>query len=291
MRAIHLPVWLGTVKRPRARTFAVLFALTIMSRALLVTVIPLNANQILGSAQAVSLLYFAVSSFGLIGSLSVPWLVHRIRRRWVFTLGCVVAMAAAPLLANDALPVFVAGMMLHVLAAASLEITFNLYLMDHIPREELGRFEPLRVFFASGAWAVGPWLGVFLQKSVADWAPFAAAALGASLLCATFWFLRLKEDPAVAPAKGPPPRPTRYLRRFFGQPRLRLAWFLAMGRSAWWAMFFVYAPIFAVDSGLSPETGGAIVSLGMAAVFCAPLWGWVGRPLRVPPFADCGIRS
>jgi MFS family permease len=42
-------------------------------------------------------------------------------------------------------------------------------------------------------------------------------------------------------------------------------------------MFFVFAPIYAVDSGLSAETGGAIVSLGAAAVFGAPLWGWVGR--------------
>jgi MFS family permease len=277
MRAIHLPVWLGSVKRPRAKTFAALFALSIVSRALLITVIPLNANALLGSAQRVSLLYFGVSIVALLGSFSIPWLVHKIRRRRVFTLGCLATVAAMPLLASDTLTVFVLGMMFLVFAISCLEITFNLYLMDHIPREELGRFEPLRVFFAAGSWTLGPWLGVYLQKNVADWAPFACAAIGALVLCATFWILRLKENPAVAPAKGPPPRPTKYLHRFFGQPRLRLAWFLAMGRSAWWSMFFVFAPIYAVDSGLSPETGGAIVSLGAAAVFGAPLWGWVGR--------------
>ena len=94
MRAIHLPVWLGSVKRPRAKTFAALFALSIVSRALLITVIPLNANAILGSAQRVSLLYFGVSIVALLGSFSIPWLVHKIRRRRVFTLGCLATVAA-----------------------------------------------------------------------------------------------------------------------------------------------------------------------------------------------------
>ena len=277
MRAIHLPVWLGTVKQPRAKTFAALFALTIASRALLVTVIPLSANQHLGSAEAVSLLYFGVSSFSLIGALVIPWLVHKIRRRRVFTLGCLATVGAVALMSHGHLLPFVLGMMLNVFAVACLEITFNLYLMDHIPRDELGRFEPLRVFSATLSWAVGPWLGVMLQGTVGPWAPYAAAGVAALVLCATFWFLRLRDNPAVAPAKGPPPLPTRFLKRYVSQPRLRLAWVLAAGRSAWWSMFFIYAPIYAVDSGLSPETGGAIVSLGMSAVFLAPLWGWVGR--------------
>jgi MFS family permease len=61
------------------------------------------------------------------------------------------------------------------------------------------------------------------------------------------------------------------------QPRLRLAWLLAIGRSGWWVMFFVYAPIYAVESGLDQVTAGAIVSIASGALFIVPLWGWVAR--------------
>lgn len=61
------------------------------------------------------------------------------------------------------------------------------------------------------------------------------------------------------------------------QPRLRLAWCLAGARSAWWNTFYVYTPIFAVTSGLTAETGGAIASIGTSWIFLVPLWGWIGR--------------
>jgi hypothetical protein len=149
--------------------------------------------------------------------------------------------------------------------------------LDHIPRRELARFEPLRVFAAAGAWTLGPWLGVLLQAAVAPWAPFAVSGASGAALLAYFWWLRVNEHPAVAPMRTPPPTPLRYLPRFFGQPRLRLAWLLAFGRAAWWAMFFVYAPVFAVTSGLGELAGGAIVSAGTGCLFLVPLWGWIGR--------------
>jgi MFS family permease len=42
-------------------------------------------------------------------------------------------------------------------------------------------------------------------------------------------------------------------------------------------MFMVYAPIFAVQTGLGAEIGGAIVSAGLASMWSVPLWGWLGR--------------
>jgi ACDE family multidrug resistance protein len=58
---------------------------------------------------------------------------------------------------------------------------------------------------------------------------------------------------------------------------LRLAWGLAGARSAWWSTFYLFTPIFAVTSGLTPEAGGAIASIGTGWIFMVPLWGWVGR--------------
>ena len=277
MRAIHLPVWLGNVSRPRAITFAALFSFMTFCRAVLVTVIPLQALSVFGDAQKVSVFYFGVSLAGVLGALAIPFLVQQIKRRWVYTLGAVLIAASAYLMSLPYLPAFIAGMALHVFAAACMEITFNLYLMDHIPRTELGKFEPLRVFSTAGSWVIGPWLGVYLQNNAADWAPYAASAGAAALLLCFFWFLRLNENPAVAPMKAPSPNPMKYLPHFFEQPRLRLAWFLAVGRSGWWAMYFIYAPIYAVQAGLGEEISGAIVSLGTASILIVPFWGWVGR--------------
>ena len=56
----------------------------------------------------------------------------------------------------------------------------------------------------------------------------------------------------------------RYLPRFFGQPRLRLAWALAVGRLGWWQLFYIYGPIYAVSNSFSDVEGGAVVSVGSA---------------------------
>lgn len=277
MRQVHLPVWLGTAGAPRARTFAVLYSLAATGRVLLITLIPLQALALLGDAQAVSVLYFAVSAANLALSLSIPRLVRYLHRRRVFTLGGLLMVAAPLAMALGTTPGLVAGMVLQVFGVACIEITLSLYLMDHIRRQDMGRFEPTRLFYAAGVWAVGPWLGVYLKDQAGDWVPYAISSVAALVTLCLFWVLRLQENSAVSPAKRPPPRLSKYLPRFFEQPRLRLAWLLAFGRSAWWAMFFVYAPIFAVESGLDQITAGAIVSIASGALFIVPLWGWLAR--------------
>lgn len=277
MRNLHLPLWIDAASKPGSSTFIALFAIEAVVRTTIITVVPLQAHRILHDVQKVSLLYFAVSAVGLAVSLTIPWLVDRIKRRWVFTLGaaCVVA-AAALYLPAQVLP-FVFALGLQTFGAACIEVTLNLYVLDHIARKEFGRFEPMRIFFAAGAWSAGPWLGVFLENRVAHWTPFALSAGAAILMLGYFWFLRLTDHPALPKMRRRPPNPILYLPRFFSQPRLVLAWVLAVGRSGWWAMFFVYAPIYAVTSGLGENAGGAIVSLGLGSLFLVQFWGWIGR--------------
>ncbi|UCH72911.1 MAG: MFS transporter [Rhodospirillales bacterium] len=277
MRSIHIAGWIDAVGRPTAATFVALFALIGFVRALLITVVPLSAHALLGDAQTVSVLFFAVSVAGLLGSLAIPSLVHRIGRRYVFSTGITMAVLAAALMSIGTTGWFIAGMVANALSIAALEIALNLYIMDHIPRRELGRFEPLRVFFAAGMWTLGPWLGVWLHANVGPEAPFALAAAAAVLGLIYFFYLRLVDHPAVARARRPPPNPLKYLVRFYAQPRLRLAWALAIGRSAWWSMYFIYAPIHVVTSGLDPVWAGAIVSFGTASFFLVPLWSRMGR--------------
>ena len=281
MRNFHITIWLGSAPRPRASVFVALFTFVVTVRTVLITVVPLQALAYLETAQLVSVLYLCVSVFGVAGSLSIPWLVHKIKRRWTFTVAGVCAVAAALCMASGTLPLFILGMVFQVFSVAAFEISLNLYIMDHIPKKDLGHFEPTRVFFAAGAYTLGPWFGVFLWTQVSPWAPFALCALLAVAVVAFFWYLRLTENPAVAPMKTKPPNPVRYIKRFVEQPRLRLAWVLAVGRSGWWSMFFIYAPIYAVESGLGDEAGGLLVSLGLACAFLVPIWGWIGRHFGV----------
>jgi MFS family permease len=277
LRSIHVASWIDAVGKPTAATFVILFSLVGFTRALLITIIPLNALAWLGSAQKVSVLFFAVSLVGVVASLGVPWLVHKIRRRNVFALGVVLTLVACALMATGVGGGIVTGMLANVLAIAALEIALNLYIMDHIPRRELASFEPMRVFYAAGMWTLGPWLGVWLHVHVDPTTPFVVAAGLALATMLYFQYLRLTDHPAVATAKKPPPNPLNYLPRFFNQPRLRLAWGLAIGRSAWWSMYFVYAPIYVVNSGMDEIWAGAIVSLGTATFFLVPLWNRLGR--------------
>ncbi|MCK5273746.1 MAG: hypothetical protein KAR37_03790, partial [Alphaproteobacteria bacterium] len=193
LRNIHVASWIDAVGKPTAATFVILFSLVGFTRSLLITVIPLNAHAWLGSAQMVSVLFFAVSLVGVVASLGVPWLVHRIRRRNVFALGIALTLLACGLMATGGGGGIVTGMLANVLAIAALEISLNLYIMDHIPRRELALFEPRRVFFAAGMWTLGPWLGVWLHVHVDPTTPFAVTAAMALATMLYFQYLRLTD--------------------------------------------------------------------------------------------------
>ncbi len=277
MRQIHSPVWLGPVARAGGPAFIVLFTLDTLARAILVTVLPLQAYDLLGDVQKVSLLYLAAGIAGLVGSLAVPWLVRNIQRRWTLTLGALSFVGAAPLLAQHSLPALLPGIALHMFGGACSSICLNLYVLDHVPRQAYTRFEPSRMLFSGAGWMVGPMLGVYLETRIAGWLPYTASAIFALGLLGYFWFLRVTESPAVPKGKVPPPNPLLFVRRYFSQPRLVLAWLLAMGRAGWWGMFFMYAPIYAVATGLGAEAGGLISSAGSAFLFAVTFWGWLGR--------------
>ena len=160
MRQFHYPVWLGAVATTGNPSFVVLFVLETFTRAILVTVVPLQALALLGDAQGVSIFYFSVSAAGLLGALAVPWLVRRLRRRWVTSLGVFLLCAAPPLLASHRLAGLVGGLVLHMIGAATLSICLNLYVLDHVLPKVLTRFEPLRRLFAGSGWLVAPVLGI-----------------------------------------------------------------------------------------------------------------------------------
>jgi len=271
------PLWLKAVSRPGAVVFAIMFTLESFARALLVALIPLQAYALLQEARSVSILYTLVGITGLVSSFAIPYLIRRVRRRWVYTIGLVALMAAAAALATHTLPGQIAGMLLRAFAVAAVNIALSLYVLDHIKRKDLVWSEPLKLMFSTGSWTLGPGLGVWLYENVSFWAAEAVCAGTAALLIGYFWYLRLSENPAVAAATRPPPNPVASIRRFVAQPRLRLGWFIPFARSSWWAMFFVYPTLYLVQSGKDPMVGALLVSAGNAMLIVTPLFGRLAR--------------
>ena len=282
MRHIHAPVWLHAFNRPTTPTFVTLFTLEHLSRSLLVTIVPLTAYDHFADAQLISLLYLGVGLSGLLASLAVPWLVNKVTRRGVLTLGTISVVIAMVMFSSGNLNLFVAGMLLHLFGGACLEVAISLFMMDHVPRQELGKFEPVRIFYSGAAWTLGPWLGVFLRNEVAGWLPFVLCGVLSTIMLLYFWYLRLTEDPAVSTRRKPVTNPAKYIARFFSQPRLTLAWVLAVGRSGWWGMFFIYTPIYVVSTGLSENVAGALTSVGTLFT--------MGTPLMIPFCRRFGFR-
>ncbi len=294
MRRIYFPVLLRNLDRDQAGTFVTLFTLEAATRALMITIVPLEAYRLVGSALVVSLIYFVTSGLGLVVSIFLPTIIHRLTRRWTLTVGSLCYIASAVLyMVGDAVTL-VAGLALQVVAVAILDVAINLYVLDHVPRRELNSFEPRRMFYAGMVYIICPWLGVYLQSSVMPGLTFLVVAVLAIIFLAYFWHMRLSDDRALQAAKKPPPRPISYVPRFASQARLRLAWVLAVGRNSWWIMYFVYLPIQLTASSVSPELSGAIVSAGLAPLFLIRIWARIAkrrgiRPIMVFGYASSGL--
>ena len=96
MDALRFNEWLASFRVRGINSIAMLFALTTVVRALLITLIPLRALEHMGNdPQALSVLYFCVSAAAVAGNLCVPLLIHWLRRRWVFLLGLLLQISAA----------------------------------------------------------------------------------------------------------------------------------------------------------------------------------------------------
>lgn len=273
--ALSLPPTIGSLPARKALMLLGLFFAPATVQAILLTVVPLEALHLLGSARAVTLVYLVAGLAAVAGRCCIPMLVHRFQRRLVFTLGTVLLATGALLQATGSLPGLGMGLALSIFAFACIEITSTLYMMENVSRQELRHFEPVRIFASAGPWTLGPWFGVYLQQRVGFVMPFLLAATVALGLLALFWSMRLSAPDVNA--HRPAPTPLRYLPRFFRQKRLRLAWTLAAARSSWWSLFYVYTPIYAVTVGLGAETGGVLVSIGTGWIWLAAFWGWVGR--------------
>src|SRR5262245_48771549 len=274
-------IWTTAPPRRGALAFASLFALESFARALISTVVSVQAHDILQSSQRVSVLFTCVSLAVLASTLTLPLVFRHVPRRWIYTCGVAGLCLASLAFATDVLPGQVAGMYLRNVGAATLNIALALYILDHIRKADLVRSEPLRLAFSTASWTIGPFLGVWLYENYGPWAPQFLSIAACCLLVAFFWYLRLNDHPIIRAAKSTPQSPLANVGRFVRQPRLRLAWLIAFGRSCFWTTFFVYGSLLMIEGNLGKEASGLLISLSQLALGMAFIAGKVSERVGV----------
>ena len=274
----RFPEWMRRAPAAGARTFAILGGIEAAARAIVSSVLPISAYRAMGDAAGLSRIYLIVGLVSLAAALILPALGRYVRRRLLYTSGALgLALAAALGGLFDGRFVLVA-LFAQAIGTVTLTVCFNAYLMDYIERTELGASESLRLFYSASAWTIGPFLGVWLMDEVGLAAPFVISFAASIILIAAFWCFRLGDGKAIARAKAPAPNPLAYLGRFARRPRLVAGWLFASIRSCGWVAFYLYVPIFAVESGLGEKVGGFMVSLGSLYLFATPLMlRWLRR--------------
>lgn len=270
---VRHPIWLPAAPAPGVGAFSALYFVESFARASVVTLVPIQAFELMKDEQLVSIAYSAVGVATLAFSLMIPALIAALSRRWVYTIGACCLIAAAALFAGQTLAGQLFGMAARVMGAACLSVALNLYILDFIRKKDYVRNDSARITSATAGWTFGPFLGVWLHQTYGADVAYGLSAGLALLLIIMFWYLRLSDSKAIRPARLAPAPPLRHVARFVSQPRLRLAWVIAFGRSSFWSTFFVYAPILMVTTEHGANAGGLLVSLGNAALCTAMLWG------------------
>ena len=104
-----------------------------------------------------------------------------------------------------------------------------------------------------------------------------------AVLAELLYFRRMgiKEMEPVTARQTLPSNPLRFIPRFFSQPRLRLAYALAVSRSTWWAVLNVYGPIYMVKTGATAKMGGLLVSACNVMLLTTPAVGWLAQRIGI----------
>ena len=279
----YIPLNLRYSAVPKLQHFALLAGLEAAVRGTLISTIPIAVYDAFGSAQNLSTVYFTAGIITLFWGLMVPRLTQIWPRRWVYSGGCALYLIAMVLFVVGSQISVQLGILIMGMATVTCFVCFNAYVLDYVPRADLGRTQSLQMVYAAAPWAIGPLSGVWLRH---QWAPlpFVVAGGFALLQVGIFWYLRLGSGKQITRAKGPAVNPLAYLGRFFAQPRLIAGWLFAVIRSCGWWVYVVYVPVFCIENkigaayGMSDKLGGFMLSVSNATLLLSPLMaGWVRR--------------
>ncbi len=264
-------------RKAGAWTISALFAGESFLRALNVSVIPIQAYDLLGSSQKVSIVATAVSFCVLLTTLTLPYLFRGLRRRWVYSIGIVLVMLAAMIFAANLVAGQVMATYFRNVGASILNITLALYIMDNIAKPDLTKVEPMRMTIATASWVAGPAIGTWLYAHYGSIVPQVAVVLAGLAHLAGFWVFRLREPQMLPTGTLAGFNPLANAMDFIRQPRLRLAWAIAFGRSSFWSALFIYGPLLMIEGGLPKSTAGFIISASQLTLPLSFFFGLLAR--------------
>jgi MFS family permease len=270
-----------TPARAGAGTFGILFLLESFTRSLNAGVLSIQAHDLLGSSQRVSVLSTSVACAVLTATLLMPFIIGAMRRRYAYSLGIGLLAVSSLVLATFTVPGQIVGLFLRNAGVSIVSVTLSLYILDHIKKTGFARAESMRMSMATASWMAGPYTGVWLYTQYGPMATQAAVFVASMVLLAAFWYLRLTDPNTLPSGKLPPFNPIKNVRRFVRQPRLRLAWAIAFGRSCYWATLFIYGPLLMLEGHLGKQAGGILVSLSQAVLAATFLYGMLAARIGV----------
>jgi MFS family permease len=253
------------------RSLAMLCGLEGLGRAIMVGLMPLVALEVLGSKQAVTNAYVGGGCLALFVTLNVGRLESWMPRRWVVTGGLLSLVVAANFFLFVDNWLLAIGIGLVAVAAGVFSVCLALFIMEYIDKRDFVRNESRRMFNNGLAWTVGPTLGLWLYTSVDERLPFIVAIGAALVSLGFFWVLRLGANPVLVKPRSRAPSPMRNIPRFFRQRYLRIAYAVTVVRGMFWVSFFVYAPIYVIEAGLSRFWIGIMISSVSALLVFSPV--------------------
>ena len=268
---LQRPHMLQQLDKDVGRSLAMLCGLEGLGRAIMVGLMPLVALEVLGSKQAVTNAYVGGGCLALFVTLNVGRLESWMPRRWVVTGGLLSLVVAANFFLFVDNWLLAIGIGLVAVAAGVFSVCLALFIMEYIDKRDFVRNESRRMFNNGLAWTVGPTLGLWLYTSVDERLPFIAASGAALVSLGFFWVLRLGANPVLVKPRSRAPSPMRNIPRFFRQRYLRIAYAVTVVRGMFWVSFFVYAPIYVIEAGLSRFWIGIMISSVSALLVFSPV--------------------
>ena len=164
----YIPLHLKHSATPKITDFAVLSGLEAAVRGTLISTVPIAVYDAFGSASDLSTVYLAAGIITLFWGLLVPRITQMLPRRWVYSAGCGLYLVAMALFIAGTTITVQLAILISAMATVTTFVCLNAYVLDYVPRSDLGRTQSLQMVYAAAPWAIGPMTGVWMRSV---WSP------------------------------------------------------------------------------------------------------------------------
>jgi MFS family permease len=250
------------------------------SRATLGSLITIVGLEVFESAKLMSVSIFISSIIALPIVLFAGNLIGLLSRKYIFSIASILIIAGTLLLSLDNFLSYTFGNILRMSGAGLIMICVSLYTMDFIPRKELAQVESRKILFAAMSWVLFPGIGTWLWVNTSKLVPFILSSTLMLLLLIIFWWLRIKEAEQIEQPNKDNLNFIKNLKLYFKNPHMRVAYLIAVTRSASWVFFFTYGPIYFIEAGIPLEwvgfVMGSIISIFIFSSYFAKIGEMIG---------------